>query len=66
MLPAGESGARRISVLFIADFRFQAALCTDNAAMIAWAGVIRLNGRDGRGDELNEPILKKWPIGSVF
>lgn len=44
----------------------QVALCTDNAAMIAWAGVMRLNGRDGRGDELDEPILKKWPIGSVF
>jgi N6-L-threonylcarbamoyladenine synthase len=37
-------------------------MCTDNAAMIAWAGVLRLQRQKGVGDGFDEPIMKKWPI----
>jgi N6-L-threonylcarbamoyladenine synthase len=36
------------------------ALCTDNAAMIAWAGVERL--ALGLIDELDAPARPRWPL----
>ena len=38
------------------------ALCTDNAAMVAWAGVERL--RLGLCDELDLPARPRWPLAS--
>ncbi len=39
------------------------ALCTDNAAMIAWAGVERL--RLGLTDPLDFPARPRWPLESL-
>jgi N6-L-threonylcarbamoyladenine synthase len=36
------------------------ALCTDNGAMIAWAGVERL--RLGLADPLSAPVWPRWPL----
>ena len=36
------------------------ALCTDNGAMIAWAGVERLQA--GLTDPLDAPALARWPL----
>jgi len=36
------------------------ALCTDNGAMIAWAGIERL--RAGYSDPLDAPVLPRWPL----
>lgn len=38
------------------------ALCTDNAAMIAWAGILKLRRKDGLEDGPDLPIRKKWPL----
>ena len=35
-------------------------LCTDNAAMIAWAGVERF--REGLTDPLDTPARARWPL----
>ncbi|MGF1625597.1 MAG: tRNA (adenosine(37)-N6)-threonylcarbamoyltransferase complex transferase subunit TsaD [Alphaproteobacteria bacterium] len=39
------------------------ALCTDNAAMIAWAGLERLRG--GQSDDLAFKALPRWPLDSL-
>ncbi len=36
------------------------ALCTDNGAMIAWAGIERL--RRGLADPLDAPVRPRWPL----
>jgi N6-L-threonylcarbamoyladenine synthase len=36
------------------------ALCTDNGAMIAWAGIERL--RCGLSDPLDAPVRPRWPL----
>ena len=36
------------------------ALCTDNGAMIAWAGLERL--RLGLVDGLDAPVRPRWPL----
>ncbi|MBU7579541.1 MAG: hypothetical protein KAF27_03585 [Porphyrobacter sp.] len=40
------------------------ALCTDNAAMIAWAGLERLaiEGADFAGDSLDFVARPRWPL----
>lgn len=38
------------------------ALCTDNAAMIAWAGILKLQRNDGWEDGPGWAIRKKWPL----
>jgi N6-L-threonylcarbamoyladenine synthase len=39
------------------------ALCTDNGAMIAWAGIERLCC--GYSDTLNAPVRPRWPLDSA-
>jgi N6-L-threonylcarbamoyladenine synthase len=38
------------------------ALCTDNAAMIAWAGCERIALADFRADPLDTPARPRWPL----
>jgi N6-L-threonylcarbamoyladenine synthase len=37
-------------------------LCTDNAAMIAWVGIEKLNQKDFKGDSLNFAARPRWPL----
>jgi N6-L-threonylcarbamoyladenine synthase len=39
------------------------ALCTDNAAMIAWAGIERF--RTGARDDLRLGARPRWPLDNV-
>ena len=39
-----------------------AALCTDNGAIIAWAGAERL--AQGKADDFDSPPRARWPMGS--
>ncbi len=36
-------------------------MCTDNAAMVAWAGALRL-AAGGKGDPLSTPARARWPL----
>ena len=49
--------ARELGFSFVAP---PASLCTDNAAMVAWAGVERL--RLGMVDDLDVPPRARWPL----
>jgi N6-L-threonylcarbamoyladenine synthase len=49
--------AEAASLSFVAP---PAALCTDNAAMVAWAGIERL--RRGLSDGLDVPARPRWPL----
>jgi N6-L-threonylcarbamoyladenine synthase len=39
------------------------ALCTDNGAMVAWAGIERL--RLGLTDKLDAPVRPRWPLAEL-
>jgi len=41
-------------------------LCTDNAAMIAWAGVERLSVDQGAGDALSISPRARWPLADAL
>ena len=62
---ANEAIRKRLKVLAAEkEFRFVAPppnLCTDNAAMIAWAGVERL--LRGMTDGLDFAPRPRWPLG---
>ena len=59
----GDCAAALPSWLLAAGLDFVApppALCTDNGAMVAWAGLERL--RLGLGDGLDAPVRPRWPL----
>lgn len=56
-----RAGLERVAAT--ADFSLHIpapALCTDNAAMVAWAGAIWL--ARGRADPLDAPVRARWPL----
>ncbi|MFK7867440.1 MAG: tRNA (adenosine(37)-N6)-threonylcarbamoyltransferase complex transferase subunit TsaD [Alphaproteobacteria bacterium] len=66
---AANQALRTVLTQFCADhqLRFTAplpALCADNAAMIAWAGLERLR-LGGAGDSLDAKSLPRWPLSSL-
>ena len=54
-----EALALEHAVRFVAPPR---ELCTDNAAMIAWAGCERIGLTDFRADPLDTPARPRWPL----
>ena len=60
------NGALRVALGEVADQRGYRlvvpppALCTDNAAMIAWAGALRL--ARGLSDDMDAPARARWPL----
>ena len=61
-LRASPGRARRIRPGSTSSRR-RAALCTDNGAMIAWAGIERL--RLGLVDGLDAPPRPRWPLDAT-
>jgi N6-L-threonylcarbamoyladenine synthase len=55
----GEIAARRGKTLIAPPLR----LCTDNAVMVAWAGIERL--RAGLVDEISAPCRPRWPLEAL-
>ena len=51
--------ARRRKTLIAPPLR----LCTDNAVMVAWAGIERL--RAGLVDEISAPCRPRWPLETL-
>jgi N6-L-threonylcarbamoyladenine synthase len=51
--------ARRDKTLIAPPLR----LCTDNAVMVAWAGIERL--RAGLVDEISAPCRPRWPLEAL-
>ena len=57
---------RLFELCALTGFRFVApppALCTDNAAMIAWAGIERL--RLGLADDMDFAPRPRWPLDEL-
>jgi N6-L-threonylcarbamoyladenine synthase len=55
----GDIAARRSKNLIAPPLR----LCTDNAVMVAWAGIERL--RAGLVDEISAPCRPRWPLEAL-
>ena len=55
----GDIAARRSKNLIAPPLR----LCTDNAVMVAWAGIERL--RAGLVDEISVPCRPRWPLEAL-
>jgi N6-L-threonylcarbamoyladenine synthase len=55
----GDIAARRGKELIAPPLR----LCTDNAVMVAWAGIERL--RAGLVDEISAPCRPRWPLEAL-
>jgi N6-L-threonylcarbamoyladenine synthase len=59
--------ARLTALAASSDLAFVApppGLCTDNGAMVAWAGLERL--RLGLVDGLDAPVRPRWPLGEAL
>ena len=42
------------------------SLCTDNAVMIAWLAIERLNKNPNDADPYSFSYIQKWPIGTTL
>ncbi len=41
------------------------SLCTDNAAMIAWAGYLKFKRQDWQTDSFDAPLRPKWSLEDI-